>query len=192
MTQVATVEKEVTRPLKVLVPLIKHELEEGNQAGLAHYRRAGEMLIEAKNQVPHGEWLGWLDKNFHLGAMTAQVYMRLARESKDEIKNPAGKVFRNLSEVVGDRRPSHEPAWSEPVKKVLADPALITRITRDTQTKMDEAKLTHELAFKLIDIGYKVLATKLHPDRGGSKDSMERLNRVRDQLKKAVKHIGIH
>jgi hypothetical protein len=184
MTQVATVEK--VRPLNVLVPLIKHELEEGNQAGLAHYRRAGEMLIEAKTQVPRGEWLAWLEKNFHLGALSAQVYMKLAR------KNIAGEVFETLSEVKGDHRNNHEPAWSEPVKKVLADPALITRITRDTQTKIEEAKLTHELAFKLIDIGYKVLATKLHPDRNGSKDSMERLNRVRDQLKKAVKHIGIH
>jgi hypothetical protein len=35
------------------------------------------------------------------------------------------------------------------------------------------------------DLGgeYRALATKLHPDRGGSKEAMARLNRVRDELK---------
>jgi hypothetical protein len=43
--------------------------------------------------------------------------------------------------------------------------------------------LHRDLALELIDIGFKALATRLHPDRGGSKDAMRRLNRVRDELK---------
>jgi hypothetical protein len=35
------------------------------------------------------------------------------------------------------------------------------------------------LALQLIDIGYKVLSVKLHPDKGGSHDAMRRLNKVR-------------
>ena len=47
----------IARPLKVLIPLIQSELQQGNNAGHEHYRRAGEMLIEAKDQVGHGAWV---------------------------------------------------------------------------------------------------------------------------------------
>jgi len=30
------------------------------RSGLEHARRAGELLIEAKARVPHGQWLPWL------------------------------------------------------------------------------------------------------------------------------------
>jgi hypothetical protein len=36
---------------------------------------------------------------------------------------------------------------------------------------------------RMIDIGYKALAMKLHPDKGGSQEDMARLNRVRDRLR---------
>jgi hypothetical protein len=47
-------------------------------AGLAHARRAGEMLAQAKAQVPHGEWLPWLERNVRFSARTAQGYIRVA------------------------------------------------------------------------------------------------------------------
>ena len=175
-------DKAVARPLKVLVPMIKEELQAGEQAGLQHYRRAGEMLIEAKEQVEMGHWGDWLEDHFHLTANTARVYMRLARAPQ---KN-AGVRFENLSQFLGDKRVNHEPAYSEPVKAALPDPALKERLMQDTQKRTEEAKLARELGLKLIDIGYKVLATQLHPDKGGSKEAMERLNSVRERLKKAL------
>ena len=42
------------RPVKLLVPLIKDNLRQGNTAGLEYYRRAGDKLREARTQVaPH-------------------------------------------------------------------------------------------------------------------------------------------
>ena len=49
-------ERGIARRLRVLVPLIKDELEAGHAAGMEHYRRAGDMLLEAKAQMTHGEW----------------------------------------------------------------------------------------------------------------------------------------
>jgi hypothetical protein len=40
---------------------------------------AGELLLEAKKQVGHGEWLPWLAENCDISERTAQAYMRLAR-----------------------------------------------------------------------------------------------------------------
>jgi hypothetical protein len=54
---------------------------------------------------------------------------------------------------------------------------------QEQQTRADEVKLHREIALELIDVGFKALATRLHPDRGGSKEAMTRLNRVRDELK---------
>lgn len=43
-------------------------------------REAGELLIEAKAQVEHGQWSDWLKANVQFSERTAQGYMRLARE----------------------------------------------------------------------------------------------------------------
>lgn len=40
----------------------------------------GQLLIEAKSQVPHGEWEAWLSEHCNLAPRTARAYMRLAKE----------------------------------------------------------------------------------------------------------------
>jgi hypothetical protein len=40
---------------------------------------AGELLIEAKAKVPHGQWLPWLQDHVQISERTAQLYMRLAK-----------------------------------------------------------------------------------------------------------------
>jgi hypothetical protein len=41
--------------------------------------KRGEYLIEAKEQIEHGEWTRWLDHNFDLSERTAQSQMQVAR-----------------------------------------------------------------------------------------------------------------
>jgi hypothetical protein len=43
--------------------------------------------------------------------------------------------------------------------------------------------LIDEIALKMIDAGYRKLAEKAHPDKGGSHDDMLQLNRVRGLLR---------
>jgi hypothetical protein len=43
-------------------------------------REAGELLIQAKVQVAHGQWAQWLKANVQFSERTAQGYMRLVRE----------------------------------------------------------------------------------------------------------------
>lgn len=49
------------------------------RSAVVHGVRAGELLIDAKSRVKHGEWLPWLEANCPLGEREAQNYMRLAR-----------------------------------------------------------------------------------------------------------------
>jgi hypothetical protein len=55
-----------------------------------HAIAAGELLIEAKKQVPHGGWLPWLSKHCTMSERTAQLYMRCAKNRaaiEEQIRN---------------------------------------------------------------------------------------------------------
>jgi hypothetical protein len=176
--------RSVARPLKVLIPLIQSELQQGNDAGREHYRLAGEMLIEAKDQVGYGGWTKWLTKNFDLSRSTAQVYMRWARN--DQMPRDARQVpYTSLREMRGDAervREERQSKQQQEFRRVLRDIAK-DDFVQERQARDDEVRLHRELAEKLVDAGYKALATQLHPDRGGTKEAMARLNRVRSELK---------
>jgi Protein of unknown function (DUF3102) len=59
--------------------------------GAEHAMNAGDLLIEAKVKVPHGQWLPWLAKHCDISERTAQLYMRLAR-ARPEIEAKAQRV----------------------------------------------------------------------------------------------------
>jgi hypothetical protein len=48
------------------------------QDAIKHARRCGEMLIEIKQAMKHGEWLPWLEKYCEFTPRTGQAYMKLA------------------------------------------------------------------------------------------------------------------
>ena len=51
------------------------------QSAVAHARRAGQLLIEAKAGLAHGSWLSWLGEHCPtISERTAQAYMRVARD----------------------------------------------------------------------------------------------------------------
>jgi hypothetical protein len=64
-----------------LVININHEHIEAIQAArqsLLHAIRAGDLLLQAKDQVGHGAWLDWVKDNCKFSDRTARAYMRLA------------------------------------------------------------------------------------------------------------------
>jgi hypothetical protein len=48
--------------------------------GLQHALEAGQLLIQAKERVPHGMWLTWLKSHTGIDERLAQRYMRVARD----------------------------------------------------------------------------------------------------------------
>lgn len=190
-----TNEKRLARPLKTLVPLIKKDLKEMDVAAkqatedatLPFKRSIGEKLIEAKEQVAHGNWRPWLRQNFHLGLRSATLWMRIAGLSVAEVNRDS-----HLSQSDFIRKhftPSHgrSAAWLPEVKQRL-EKLDVERfnVAQHEQSAIKEATAQRLLALNLIDIGYKVLSAKLHPDKGGSPDAMRRLNAVRSWLKEAA------
>ena len=54
--------------------------EHSAREAVAYAVEAGQLLIEAKAQVPHGQWLPWITEHCEMAERTAQAYMRVARE----------------------------------------------------------------------------------------------------------------
>ena len=61
-----------------------------------HAMAAGALLIEAKEQIPHGGWLPWLRDHCAISERTAQLYMRTAKNRK-EIENQIRNGVADLS-----------------------------------------------------------------------------------------------
>lgn len=55
-------------------------LVEGQRRGLERARRIGELLIDLKPRVGHGNWEDFVDRNFVFAFRTAQLYTKLARK----------------------------------------------------------------------------------------------------------------
>jgi hypothetical protein len=182
----------VARPLRVLVSLIQDDLKQGREAaeraGMPYYQAAGEKLIEAKGQLAHGEFQPWVKRHFPISPRQAQDYMGLAKHVANQ--NGSALPFSSLSEFIREtsnpnyNRPS---SWHEPVKQILDRVDTETLNLKREELKRDEERdAQRKLAVQLIDIGFKVLAKTLHPDKGGSRAAMARLNAVRDRLKQCI------
>jgi hypothetical protein len=79
----------------------EHEaVSEGLKESVRHAIAAGELLIEAKGQLGHGQWLPWLRDRCTISEGTAQLYMRVAKnraEIEAQIRN--GVAALSLNEV---------------------------------------------------------------------------------------------
>ncbi len=183
----------MVRPLRVLVPLIQDDLKHGREAaeraGMPYYQAAGEKLIEAKIQIKHGEWGSWLDRELSISRSQADRYILYAKADV-KTKFTARGEFASLREVERSVNPNigtGKTAWHEQVTNIVSRVDTETlNLKREELKRQEEREAQRKLALQLIDIGYKVLARTLHPDKGGSREAMSRLNAVRERLKQSA------
>ena len=73
------------------------------QSSVMHAMAGGDLLLEAKKQVPHGQWLEWLAKNCpELSERTVQLYIKLAKNRatiEKEMANPQCVADLTLNEA---------------------------------------------------------------------------------------------
>jgi hypothetical protein len=183
----------VARPLHVLVPLIREDLKQGDKAaeaaGMPFYRAAGEKLNEARQGRSAAEFWGWATRNFKRGKSQLSFYMGLDKNVAVTNQHYESiKDFRRRGlghDVPTSGGSMRQPSWQAPVKEAIGKVNL-DALKQDALARQEERALQRKLALSLIDIGFKALASKLHPDKGGSREAMARLNRVRDILRDAV------
>ena len=62
------------------IETITDEILDAKRTGGEAILTIGRCLIEAKDMLPHGEWLPWLNERVEFSERTAQKFMQLARE----------------------------------------------------------------------------------------------------------------
>ena len=191
-TSVARKVSETARSLRELASLIKIKLKEAKEAGeeamQPYWAEVGELLLEAKGQFDSADqFYEWSRRQFDIGETQTRIYVGLV--SNKPI--PGARRGQTLSDAIraiggsprGSPRGGHRE-WAVPVDDIAnrarreAD-----RLRQQELTRQQEREAERQLALRLIDIGYKVLAKELHPDAGGSREAMTRLHAVRDRLK---------
>ena len=109
-----------TSPLTTLAQRANEAHRKGQEAATAaleHYYEAGKFLTEAKEHVPHGGWLMWLEANFEGGRSSAANYMRLFRhwgELKPNVQTSAHLGLHSALELLKDTN-DKEPEPPKPV-----------------------------------------------------------------------------
>ena len=68
--------RQITRSPSELALLIQEDLRQADEAGLPYFRAAGEKMIEAKEQIKHGEFGKWIESNFKISKVQASYYMK--------------------------------------------------------------------------------------------------------------------
>jgi Protein of unknown function (DUF3102) len=119
-----------------------------SRESVAHAIRAGELLIQAKRAVGHGEWEDWLRRNVGFSDRTARLYMqladRVAKMSPAKRQRAADLSQRRVLEQIGRNERSVEhyspPIIVEPGRRVLGgkihlDPASCSLANRVVEAR---------------------------------------------------------
>jgi hypothetical protein len=100
----------IVSKLADLAAMINEEHRQAEAAlreGLAHAKAAGDLLLQAKAQCPHGSWLPWLKANVNFSERTAQNYIRVAKRWDELVgSNPqhvADLTYRDAINVLAYR-----------------------------------------------------------------------------------------
>ncbi len=181
-----------TRPrsLDELAEVIRDALAKAEKAGMEWNIIAGEAMVEAHDyhfrKNLHGFW-AWVERNFDYQRTQATRIMNYARRPPAErqaIENIAESERKLGRSPKGESSPKR--AYHEPVEKIL-DTVDTEALRREAVKRRDELDQIRDLKEKIINVGYKTLASKLHPDvKGGSRHAMTLLNAARDGLKRHI------
>ena len=95
------------RSLAGLAAQIKIE-HEAFKRGIEHAFKAGQLLIEAKEQLGedgHGKWIPWAKDHCGMSLRTGQAYLRLARHGHEIRTKCADVAYLTVSGALTTHRP---------------------------------------------------------------------------------------
>ena len=154
------------------------EVAHHGRSMLFEARRAGEYLLKAKEQVRHGEFKAWIEKNCECSYQSAAVYMKVAKEW-DEKSSVLDFSTASLRDFVGNKTkgppeptlPTFDRTDAEHVMKLCA------------MVERGGTRSEQEVALKKLEdfagrFGMKAteaadIAAELLPDRGKTREQAE-------------------
>lgn len=135
---------EIINPLTILATEINTEHNaflEAMQAGLQHALKCGNLLLEAKAMVPHGEWLPWLADNCQVSERSAQAYMRVAQHWPELSKSAtvADLTYREALQLLAENKPS------EVLSELILQAEQVSDYYEQLEQKVNQAETPEEV-----------------------------------------------
>jgi hypothetical protein len=117
--------------------------------GLAHAIAAGELLIEAKAQLKHGQWGPWLAEHCAIPDRTARLYVRLARNrpALEQNGNVADLSLRGAVEML---TPRADPLTR--IEKAKAEMQSLKERQSQPDCEVHEQAMIWRRIFELTDV----------------------------------------
>jgi len=187
----------LVRPLRVIRNLIKEQIDAAKaaaeDAAEPFCRKAGPLFLEAREGHFVGNTAGffkWCETEFGI----TQAYTKRCLAYSGSGGHTTFKTLHKFKYTpkseggLGHNIPRSRP-WTQPVDEIAerARKEAFRLAQEESLSRAEEREAERKLASRLIDIGYKVLAKELHPDKmHGDKEAMQRLVRVRDKLKHCI------
>jgi hypothetical protein len=81
MTHIHTQEIQTLQTLPEQINREHQQAEQAARSALTHALKAGELLLQAKQQCAYGDWQAWIQQHCQFAERTARLYMQLARET---------------------------------------------------------------------------------------------------------------
>jgi hypothetical protein len=121
-----------------------------HQSALAHAIKAGELLLEAKSLLRHGEWEPWLEQHFGASARTARTFMRLSKKSADPAVLEANSIAGALEALA---KPKQIAASSEDDTYAAKFRALPTEVRLSLRKAMLDDLSSRSMFQEILDVG---------------------------------------
>jgi hypothetical protein len=84
-------------------------VETHKRSAIKHAIRCGELLLEMKQRVGHGNWLAWVDEHFEASERTARNYMEIAKSAAVADLSDATTMRSALRALASKSEPSRAP-----------------------------------------------------------------------------------
>lgn len=151
-----------------------------------HAIAAGELLIEAKAQLKHGQWLPWLRDHCDMSDRTARAYMRVAR-NKDKLGEIGNVADLSLRGAIGALS-AHVPVDEDESAEWAAVMPIYERARATLRTAAEDIGLgSVENDLALMEAAAKAVAEARNADEPAALP--DRTLRVRAYLRQAEKEM---
>jgi hypothetical protein len=107
------------------------------QTAVGKAMEVGRLLSEAKGQVRHGEWAGWVEQNCTFGIRQAQNYMRV-HQNRDAIEGEMRNGASHLASLRGAIGALTEPSSGDPEPMSEGELARLAELERWAGQKRQE------------------------------------------------------
>jgi hypothetical protein len=156
-----------------------------------HYHRLGELFIQLRMTFSKSR-----DGDSEFQSFCQDKFPAIKRPTRDEYVAYRKRLGAVTAAQIADlpplrggglRNTSHIGTRRERYKNIIDEE--IKEPTRFEVERENDAEMIQELAEKIINVGFRTLSVKMHPDKNGGTDvGMRRLNAAKKLLQDALIH----